>query len=217
MNKNLILIIAFALFATVLIIFLVKNPKGETTKGDETVSATQTPSPHGWIQTEMRHLGMIINHPQNLKLQPLSTNSVMLLDELKQSPVGPINYIYFSYIPSLDSTTAIYNLNPIAFKQLLTLDVGESSDLSFGTGQAEWYTYTRKNNERIGNHVAFVFVNQKPWEFPGGTEEIRYIVANNQSYYLLGAYYQPDAALSLENINNIIRSLQFVTIEVANE
>jgi hypothetical protein len=91
-----------------------------------------------------------------------------------------------NFPPGGDET--IYNYDPGEAQTLLDLQVGESWTLREDPTLADWFTYTRLPDAVLNHQPAQAYENTQPWEFPPGTEEIRYYLKANGCTYLIGGY-----------------------------
>lgn len=136
-----------------------------------------------------------ISYPDGYVIQPNGDYSIWIFKPLDEPGAGPFNFIYVSLVQPnmIDNEGQIYNYNPTQFKKLQGLKVGES--ISLGDTQPpnpnldKWFTYTRVDDAEIDGHIAKRFENNNPWEFPGGTTEVRYIFESGGYIYILGYYY----------------------------
>ena len=104
---------------------------------------------------------------------------------------GARNFVYVSVIDeeiqSMDEE-GVYNYDPTEAEILLNMQVGESQSVREVQNVAQWFTYQRMPDTPIGGHAAQSYQNVQPWEFPGGTKEIRYYLTLNGCTYLIGGY-----------------------------
>lgn len=136
-------------------------------------------------------LGYTLKVPTDLVVEPVADYSIQIRSTQEPPAVGPANFMYLSVIPAGDQSPQgeIYNYNPTDYDKLMTLSIGEKISLAdLGGGQAEWFSYTRVDDTQIDGRMVRRFENTKPWEFPSGTTEVRYLFEVNGTRYLLGAY-----------------------------
>ena len=144
-------------------------------------------------------LNYTISYPENFVVEPSGDYSNLILKPLQEPSFGPANFIYVSVVPPDQSTNEgeIYNYNQVQFKKLAELEIGGSVSLA-DTDQPklnEWFTYTRVNDSVIDGHPAKRFENNKPWEFPAGTTEVRFVFESGGKIYLMGYYYGGEGML----------------------
>ena len=126
---------------------------------------------------------------------------------------GPASLVYVSVIPSNVRLAdgSIYNYDASESAILSTIKTGETKTTRPSPESKEletFYRYKRLPDTRINNHTAKVFENSRPWEFPSGTKELRYIITNDTGMYMIGAYTHPDG-ITEEIARTIIGSFHF--------
>ena len=82
----------------------------------------------------------------------------------------------------------VYNYDPAEADILQNMQVGESKSLREDLNVESGFTYQRQPDTMISDHTAQTYENVQPWEFPGGTKEIRYYLSLNGCTYLIGGY-----------------------------
>ena len=135
--------------------------------------------------------GYSIKLPTTLEVVSNGSNSVLLETKEKVMGQGPTNFMYISVVTPENSKNdgEIYNYRSSQHAKLLELNIGESVSVSGDVPDlSEWFTYTRVDDTVIDGKTAKVFENYKPWEFPTGTTETRYVIEENGYTYLLGYY-----------------------------
>ena len=78
-------------------------------------------------------------------------------------------------------------------------------------GYNEWFIYERLENVIVSGLETRVFINRKPWEFPLGVTELRYVITNDQTIYIFGAYYGGDisyATLTRSDVAKILSTFR---------
>jgi hypothetical protein len=138
-------------------------------------------------------LGYSINLPQGFKVEANGEYSKQFLPDTEVVGMGPTNFIYVSVVPPemRDSNGEVYNYNPQHFAKLIELEnIGDSVNLAENDipDLGEWFTYTVVAIEDIDNGEVKNFENTKPWEFPLGTTENRFIYGTQKNIYVLGYY-----------------------------
>ena len=103
--------------------------------------------------------------------------------------MGSASFFYFSVVPQDIETEpgTVYNYDKVQYEKLKQLGLNESVDLSEGQ-MPEWFTYTRDGNDVFNGNEVVVYHNSKPWEFPEGTKEYRYLFDVNGKIVIAGAY-----------------------------
>lgn len=188
-SKNL-LILSAVLLLTVAGIFMYYREKPIPSGVSPQVSPTPFMPPSDWQTIENENY--MISFPDSFEAQDNGENSLLLVPSEQGPGVGPANFIYVSFVPSdlrNNNDGLVYNYNPDQIKKLEELEIGESVSVAdAGIGQDEWYTYTRVDDTTIDGTAVKVYENNKPWEFPAGTTETRYILNKNGEIYLMGYY-----------------------------
>jgi hypothetical protein len=133
----------------------------------------------------------VIDHPSGMDLASQGTYN-WLLSSPATDPGGPVpSFVYVSVIPDdfqASEPGIIYNYDPGETQTLLAMPVGESRSLREDPTLADWFTYTRLQDITLNDQPAQAYENTQPWEFPPGTEEIRYYLKANGCTYLIGGY-----------------------------
>lgn len=138
-------------------------------------------------------LGFSIKMPENYKVVNEGKYSIRIMPDVEVLGMGPTNFIYVSVVkPEMkNSLGEVYNYNSEQFKDLIALEnVGDSVDLSKESplGMSQWFTYSIVAIEDIDNGKVKNFQNLKPWEFPSGTTENRFVYGTEKNIYILGYY-----------------------------
>lgn len=159
--------------------------------------------------------GYSIKLPSTLEVEQMTPHSIQLVTKEKEIGQGPTNFIYISVIPQdmKESIGEIYNYYADDYNELINMTKQGSSISVTDVEQPdldEWNTYTFANTVQIDGITAKVFENYKPWEFPNGTTETRYMFEKNGTRYLLGYYTGGDsvgkAAIDPRIANAIVHS-----------
>lgn len=180
-------------------------------------SVTPTPTPiqipDGWKEYKDAALGVSFWTPQNFTTDQNGQYSVMAKDPKSQAKVGDVQFFYVSVVPnSLKSsqTAEVYNYSSTFHQKLLNIQPGQTGNLSVIESQKDWYEYQRLPDEIIDGKTAKVYLNKRPWEFPRGTWEYRYIFDSKDKIILVGAYIvgeSNNSPLNLETVKKIISTL----------
>ena len=172
--------------------------------------------PPGWGTYTSQRCEYAISYPAEMQVSNNGTYSRIIDFELADPQEGVRNFIYVSVIDleaQSMSEEGVYNYDPVATEILLNMQVGESMSLHEVADLAQWFTYQRMEDTIINNYPAQTYVNLQPWEFPGGTKEIRYYVSLDGCTYLIGGYMdttgsnQP-GSITEELFNQVVASIQ---------
>jgi hypothetical protein len=172
--------------------------------------------PSGWIAFSSEELGVEFGVPPRFKIEKNGSNSVLANPPAGQDPAGNTRFFYVSVIPAAlknDDTAQVYNYSSSFNKKLLSIKVGEVKSLSDNAGLMAWYNYERQPDEVFNGYAAKVFVNLKPWEFPAGTVEYRYIFEFAEKTVITGAYIDggpTDAPLNLPVLSQIMKTFKVI-------
>lgn len=142
--------------------------------------------------------GYSIEIPQNFKVESEGKYSKRFMPEEENMGVGPANFIYVSVVTpeNKDSVGEVYNYDAMQFEKFISLEnIGDSVNLAEGQEPdlSEWFTYTVVAIEDIDQGKSKNFENNKPWEFPSGTTENRFIYGTDENIYILGYYTGGDS------------------------
>lgn len=152
--------------------------------------------PTGWSTYTNEGCAYQVSYPPEMQLTPQGPYSLTLGYQPGQ-PDDPVPYfIYLSVVdPQIKELVAagsyeyeVYNYDPAEAETLLGLPVGGSAALRESTDAAAGFSYQRLPDRMVSGYTAQAYENQQPWGFPGGTEEIRYLLPVGECTYLIGAY-----------------------------
>jgi hypothetical protein len=143
-------------------------------------------------------LGYSLKIPEGFRIEKEGEYSKRFIPDKEITGMEPANFIYISLISpeNKDKTGEIYNYNPPHFEKLIALEnIGDSVNLAEGDvpDLGEWFTYTVVAIEDIDQGKVKSFENTKPWEFPSGTTENRFIYGTADKVYILGYYTGGDS------------------------
>jgi hypothetical protein len=147
--------------------------------------------PAGWMTYTSQRCEYALSYPADMQVSNEGAYSHSFSFNLANPDEGARNFVYVSVInQDIQSPTAgdIYNYDPAEASRLLDLQIGESQPVRDISDVAEWFTYQRQPDTTIGGYAAKTYENLKPWEFPGGTKEIRYYLSQNGCSYQIGGY-----------------------------
>ncbi len=142
--------------------------------------------------------GYTIKLPASLEVDQTNPASIQITTKEKELGQGPANLIYISVIsPEMkESVGEIYNYYADDYNKLMTLSKEGTSVSVADEDQAdlaEWNMYTFVRTTQIDELPTKVFENYKPWEFPNGTTETRYMFEKDGTRYVLGYYTGGDS------------------------
>jgi hypothetical protein len=138
-------------------------------------------------------LGYSIRVPEGLRVVSEGEFSKRFVPDVEVVGVGEPNFVYVSVVTAenRDVNGVVYNYDPGQFEKLIGVEnVGESVNLVEGDGpdMGEWFTYTVVAVEDLDQGRVKNFENNRPWEFPGGTTENRFIYGTDEKIFILGYY-----------------------------
>lgn len=217
MNKKIgfTLGVIILLVITILIFRVTNSAQDQNLSKDTSTTPISSPVtvPKGWKSHEIK--GVMFGAPETFAVETNGEYSVLAIPkENNQYKVGNARFFYVTVIPnnmSNDELGNFYNYNATFHNKLLSIPVGEIRNLSDLDGQKDWYTYERAGDENINGETAKVFINQRPWEFPHGTWEYRYIFELPEQTVLAGAYIDgglSDAEFTLPLLQEIIKTIE---------
>lgn len=174
----------------------------------QTRKPTSTPypqSPKTTIDASEKDLGFTFELPDGFSIEKNGDLSRLYSKKGNTEGLGNTNFIYISIIPTGKDITPgeIYNYNKKDIDTLNKLQINQTATL--GNPQ-EYFQYTRIDDEMIGGFGAKAFQNIKPWEFPEGTTEFRYIIPFAQATYLVGGYV--GKTITQSEFKNILKNLK---------
>lgn len=170
--------------------------------------------PEGWKLYSDSSLGFRISYPEAMEFEENGDFSVLFMPAESPAGQGQPTFFYVSVIPASQTNAEgeIYNYRREDFERLNTIALNESTSLTENRELDQWYSYTRLPDRQIAGRVAKQFANLKPWEFPAGTTETRYLFENGDNGYIVGAYFQENnASLTKQTINDMIDSFSIIS------
>lgn len=211
-----ILIIAFIVCLTAGSIYYVSSQKKMVRNKPVTQITPTTITSTTDKNFDEKDLGFSLSLPSNFIAEKNGQFSRLYYKENSQTGVGPRNFLYISVIPKGKENVEgeIYNYNQKDLNTLQKLEVGKSAVMGDAEANnlAEYFTYTRIDGEMVGGYGVTAFINKKPWEFPSGTTEYRYIIPFEQATYLVGAYTSvgssSDGSITKEEFDEVIKNLR---------
>lgn len=158
----------------------------------------QPPIPATWMtyNSTNSQCGYGINYPPEIQVTEQTPYSQTFSFKLPDSDAGIPNFIYVSVVtPEIQKMVEdgiynhdVYNYDPTATSILLNMQPGESKSVHQAPGMEIGFTFERKLDTQISSHIAQTYENIRPWEFPNGTKEIRYLLSLDRCMYLIGGY-----------------------------
>lgn len=192
MHKKILIPILIAILFFV--IFRTKDDTAMPTRESgisEQSASTTARIPEGWQTYRDDTRGFSISYPADFEVSPNGENSIMIVKKVSEPGQGPSNFLYISTIMEGDTSRdgEIYNFNKTHLDSLVGMKINEKKPLA-GESAAlqEYITYKRLPDTTISGNTAQAYENMKPWEFPQGTKEYRYIVDQEDRTYLIGGY-----------------------------
>jgi hypothetical protein len=175
--------------------------------------------PSDW-RTYENELGYRIKMPPNILVDTnVGEGSIHLIPDVDSGEFGPANFIYISVIDrkNIKNDHRVYNYNYEQFLELMKLNIGQEKSIipkqNRVQGYNEWFIYERLENVIINGLEARVFINRKPWEFPLGVAELRYVIPQDQTIYILGGYYGGDvsyATITRSDLRKILSTFRII-------
>ena len=158
-------------------------------------------------------LGFTITLPLHFSVEQNGQFS-RLFTKKTSTPMGVSSFIYISVAPLTKELEAgeVYNYSKADYEKLLKTQIGDQAVLgnSPDTNLNSYFTYLRNEGAMIGGYGANAYINTKPWEFPTGTVEYRYIIPFSSHAYIIGGYISPDDSdgVTKTEFDQIIASLK---------
>jgi len=179
----------------------VVNVNGITTSFDHRTAPagnSQVPIPTGWVTytSANQQCGYGISYPSEIQINEQTPYSQIFSFKLSDPDAVNPNFIYMSVVtPEIQKIVeegiynhAVYNYDPMATEILLNMQIGESKSVHQTPDMETWFTFERKPDAQINGQAAQTYENFSPWEFPGGTKEIRYHLSLDRCVYLIGGF-----------------------------
>lgn len=198
------------------------EPQAESTTPLPTATS-EALIPDGWVTHTSQQCEYAISYPAEIQVTDDYPYSQIFGFKLANPDEGARNFIYVSVVtPEIQSmvkegvyNNEVYNYDPAAAEILQNMQVGESKPVHEIPNVESGFTYQRTPDTLISGHAAQTYENVQPWEFPGGTKEIRYYLSLNGCTYLIGGYMdttqsnQP-GAITEELVNQIVATIQLI-------
>lgn len=192
--KKLLPIIVLIVIAATGVLLVSSNQ--QSTNTDNPVATDNASVPVDVSQMDIyadEEFGYQIAQPNGFIVERQNEYSILMYPEEQPGGVGVANFIYVSVVPpelTESDGGEVYNYNARDYRKLIELEnLGEGVTLGEeNSGQEEWFTYTLVAVEDMGNAKVKNFENTKPWEFPSGTTENRFIYDAGVNKYILGYY-----------------------------
>jgi hypothetical protein len=192
--KRLLPIIALIVVAAAGVWFLSSNQRNTNSGDPEPTDNASVPGDVSQMDVYTdEEFGYQIALPDGFTVERQNEYSILMYPEEQPMGVGTANFIYVSVVPPHLSDSdggEVYNYNANDYQKLIEVEnIGESTTLAeLGSGLEEWFTYTVVAVEEFDDARVKNFENTKPWEFPAGTTENRFIYDTGVNKYILGYY-----------------------------
>jgi hypothetical protein len=204
---------------------------GASATAPQVASATPLPSatqeahlPDGWATYSSQQCEFTISYPAEMQATEENPYSRTFAFNLANPDEGARNFIYVSVIaPQIQDMVKqgvynheVYNYDPAEAETLRNMQVGESKPVRGLPNVGSGFTFQRLPDATISGQAAQAYENLQPWEFPGGTKEVRYYLSLKGCTYLIGGYLdttqsnQP-GAITIELFNQIVATIQLIT------
>jgi hypothetical protein len=179
--------------------------------------------PADWATYSSQQCEYVISYPSEMQLTKQNPYSELLSFQTANPDDGARNFLYVSVVaPEIQNLVKagvynheVYNYDPAATEILVNMQVGESKSVHASPNMDSGFTFLRKPDTTIDDLTAQAYENARPWEFPEGTKEIRYILSRNGCVYLIGGYMdttgsnQP-GAITADLFHQIIGTVQLM-------
>ena len=176
--------------------------------------------PSGWETYSSRSCDFAISYPAEMQVSSNGSYSRILDFKTVSPEEAARNWVYVSVLdPEIQGlveagiyNNEVYNYDPGEMEILLNMAVGESDTVRRIPNVESGFTYRRAPDSSIGGHAVQAYENDQPWEFPGGTKEIRYLLSLEGCTYVIGGYLdmvgtdQP-GAISEDLFNQMVASI----------
>lgn len=179
--------------------------------------------PAGWTTHTSQKCEYAISYPAEMLAHAENPYSETIIFNLANPEEGARNFIYVSVIaPEIQDRVKqgsylndVYNYDPVETEILLNMQVGESKAVREIANTAPSFTYQRKPDTPISGYAAQTFERMQPWEFPGGTKEIRYYLSLSGCTYLIGGYMDTTGSnkvgtITEELFKQIVATIQLI-------
>jgi hypothetical protein len=177
------------------------NVNGVTVSFDHRAVPVQTgqaPVPAKWLTytSASQQCKYMISYLPETQVTEQTPYSQTFAYKLTDSDAGARNFIYMSVVtPEIQNMVKdglynhdVYNYDPVATETLLNMQIGESKSVHQAPSMEVGFTFERKPDTQISSYTAQTYENLQPWEFPGGTKEIRYYLSLDGCTYLIGGF-----------------------------
>jgi hypothetical protein len=153
--------------------------------------------PAGWGTFSHPTAGYRISYPDDFIVDTTDLGRVMVYKGTGQPEVGPANYVsvaVYEYDPATTGAGTVPAPGTVDPYDKMYIDIlrsmktGETKPLSEEEGLKEFNIFTRQQDEVLGTTTYAVYTNDKPWEFPDGTKEYRFMTVRGGKTYVVGAY-----------------------------
>ena len=201
MKKNVFVIIG-SVFLSLLIFYLIffkGNFIAKNVKPPPPDSITAPDTTSDGIKIIEKDLGYTLTIPKNYIGETNGDFSRTYRPDVQNTGQGPINFLYISVVPKgkEGEEGTIYNYSQNNIQTLRNMAIGETRSFGGNTDPNlnQYFSYQRDADLMLGGYGAKSFVNTKPWEFPNGTTEYRYLVEFEAVIFIIGGYTGEDIDL----------------------
>ena len=201
MKKNVFVIIG-SVFLSLLIFYLIffkGNFIAKNVKPPPPDSITAPDTTSDGIKIIEKNLGYTLTIPKNYIGETNGDFSRTYRPDVQNTGQGPINFLYISVVPKdkEGEEGTIYNYSQNNIQTLRNMAIGETRSFGGNTDPNlnQYFSYQRSADLMLGGYGAKSFVNTKPWEFPNGTTEYRYLVEFEAVIFIIGGYTSEDTDL----------------------
>lgn len=165
-----------------------------------------------WKTYKNTQYGFQFSYPSNIGTECKVDSNYCSINKISSLPGGiDTNFIWFTVVPANIKDRTYQNSSLYNFQitdELLTMSLNEQKVIpSSNSNLSKGFTYQRLNDISVNGQTAKVFVNNSPWEFPGGTLEKRIVINYKNYLYTIGSY--TGDYISLEIFDQIISTLKF--------
>ena len=212
--KKLTLMLAATAIVILAGAYFLLRPGGVTTPGPET-PPPESAGGKGQAVNEP-DLGFTLTLPPGFTAEKNGDFSRIYYRQTREPGGGPANLVYISAVPknSEGAEGTIYNYSRNDIAKLRSMQPGDLTALGDNADPdlASYFTYKRADDVMLGGFGTKTFVNGKPWEFPAGTTEYRYLTEFDRVTYIAGGYVgagTEGSHLSKAELDDIFATIRF--------
>lgn len=188
-------------------------------------TSAPTPQTSDWKKFDYPELGILLSLPPDF-VESSNGEYSKSFARISESPNAKNSvFLYFSVVPAGVSTQSaeFYNYNNQDFQTMISMQDGETKNLrnSENPEVNKYFNYQKVGNVTIEGYSTKSYINTKPWEFPSGTTEYRFITEFANVNYIIGGYLGLDVNsptyISREEFNKILETVKFTPVNVKKE